>query len=126
MNKSEIIKWISERDPADEDFFEVYCAANQRYFTFNGEGDKFQKSSVTLNLILHRGEEWMIEILATMGEQFFEVVQKDIPASHGSFEIKGKPYFFDLYQNKESLASVHKMFRNTVLMKANETPKDAS
>lgn len=54
-------------------------------------------------------------MLAKMAELMHKVVEKDIKATHGQFTIDGKDFFFDLYQNKDALAAVHKMFRNTVL-----------
>lgn len=109
-----MIEAIKKMDRKSDEFAELFHAINDIYFTFD-DPDEYQKAALVLNLVLHRGEEWMVETLAKMANQMHEVVQKDVKATHGNFNIDGKDFFFDLYQNKEALSSVHKMFRNTIL-----------
>lgn len=108
---------IQKLDQKTDEFAELYQAVNEKYFTFDNP-DSFQKAAFALNLVLHRGEEWMVEVLASIAQQLHECVVQDIKATHGNFNISDKDFFFDLYQNKEALASVHKMLRNTVLRTA--------
>lgn len=83
--------------------------------TMDVESDDYQKAAKLLNLILHKGDEWMVEALATIGNNLFKTVTEKTPATHGSFELAGKLYFYDFYNDKDSLASLHKMFKNTIL-----------
>jgi len=108
---------IKKMDRTSDEFAELFHAVNEMYFTFD-DPDEFQKQAALLNLILHKGEDWMIEALGKIGHQLFECVTKDVKATHGMFNTNGKDYFFDLYQDKEALSAVHKLFRNAVIHKA--------
>lgn len=109
-----MIEAIKKMDRTSPEFAELFHVVNEMYFTFD-KPDAFQMAAGVLNLVLHKGEEWMVETLAQMANQMHEVVEKDVKATHGNFNIDGKDFFFDLYQNKEALKAVHTMFRNTVL-----------
>lgn len=117
MTTEELIRKIKTLDRKTDEFAELFYTVNEMYFTFD-DPDEYQLAATALNLVLHRGEEWMVEILAKIANQLFECVNKDIKATHGNFNIEGKDFFFDLYQNKDALAAVHKMFRNVILRKA--------
>jgi hypothetical protein len=114
MKEQKMINEIKKMDRTSDEFAELFHVVNDMYFTFDTP-DAFQSSAIVLNLILHKGEDWMVEMLANMVNQMHECIEKDIRATHGKFNISGKDLFFDLYQNKEALSSVHKMFRNTIL-----------
>ena len=114
-----VLDKIKKMDRTSEEFAVLFHAVNEMYFTFD-KPDEFQTAASVLNLVIHKGQEWMVEMLAKVAEQMYECIQKDIKATHANFNIEGKDYFFDLYQDKDALKSVHKMFRNTVLMKAEE------
>lgn len=109
-----LIRQIKAMDKTSDEFADLFHTINEMYFDFQ-EPDSYQQAARVLNLILHRGDEWMIESMVKIGNTLFEVVKKDIKASHASFVINDKTFLFDLYQNKDALESVHKMFRNAVL-----------
>lgn len=124
MNQLEVKRILAEAqkmDKTSDEFSDLFHGLNELYFTCENP-DAFQQASIVLNMVLHRGDEWMVEILAKLANHLFEVVQQDIKAAHGSFEIDEtkKMFFYDLYQNKDAMEQVHKMFRNTVIMKAEE------
>lgn len=119
MKKDIALKIIREMDKKSDEFMDVYAAASEKYWTFE-QPNEIQKSGKLLNDILNKGDSWMIETLGKLAVQLFEVVNKDSQAMHMSFDISGKDYFCDVYQDKEALGSIHKALRNTVMMKANQ------
>lgn len=118
MNQLEVKRILSaagKMDKSSDEFSDLYHGLNKLYFTVDNP-DNFQTSSIILNMVLHRGDEWMVEVLASFAKHLFDVVQQDIKAAHGSFEIADtkKMFFYDLYQNKDALEQVHKMFRSAI------------
>jgi hypothetical protein len=76
-------------------------------------------------MILHRGEEWMVEIMARLGGELFNILEKGLPASHGSFKIEGKrEIFFDFYSDKKELSGLHAMLRNSVLIEGKKNAEN--
>ena len=120
MKPNELAKEIKKLDRTTDEFSELFHVMNEMYFTFN-DPDEFQTAASVLNLCLHReGAEWLVEILAKLAQNLFEVVHNDVKATHGNFQISGTDYFFDIYQNKDALKSVHAMFRNVILKQASD------
>jgi len=119
LETKRIIKQIQAMDNASEDFWEVFQVANEKYFTVEGEKDDFQQAAIALNAVLHRGDEWMVQVCAKIAMELFNVVQEGNSAAHGSFALEQGMYFFDIYKDKDALESIHKMFKNAVVMKAN-------
>lgn len=125
MSKELLLKQIMAMDVKSDEFIELYEAINEKYFTFENPDD-FQSAAWALNAVLHRGEEWMVEMCARIANQLFDVIDKDTPASQISFGVKGKTWFCDIYRDKEALGSINKMFRNIVIQKANAQQATAS
>lgn len=125
MNKFEvkqILAKAAKMDKQTDEFSELYHGLNELYFSVENP-DEFQKSSIILNMVLHRGDEWMVEACAKIANELFKIVNQDQKATHGSFELaeSKKMFFYDFYQNKEAIEQVHKMFRNAVMVKVNES-----
>lgn len=123
MNKLEvkqIIEKAKKMDKASEEFSDLYFGLNELYFDFK-EPDGYQSAGKILNLVINKGEEWMVEACAKIANELFKIVNEDQKASHGSFQIEDKKmFFYDFYQNKDAIEQIHKMFRNAVIMKAKE------
>jgi hypothetical protein len=115
VKHKEMFEIINGMDKTSDEFYRLFSIVNEKYFDFD-KPDEYQSAAKVLNLILHRGEDWMVEMLAKLGEQLYEMVENKTPAVHGSFQVKESEIFFDFYTNKDALASVHKMLRNSVLM----------
>lgn len=114
---------ILELDTASEEFYQIHTALNQKYFNFKNPDD-YQAAAMVLNLTLHRGDDWLVQVLAGFANHLFEIVEKNTPAAHGSFEVSGKTFLYDIYKNKDALAQIHKMFKNTVLLSGDKIPPD--
>lgn len=109
----EILKQIEKMDKASDEFFEVYKAVDDKYWTFD-EPDEDQKYRQLLRLLINGGEAWHVELCVRLMSELFNMVEKKMPASHGSFGIKDKEYHFDFYTDKNALANLEKMLRQTI------------
>ena len=120
---SKLIEQIKAMDTKSEEFFEIYEAVNEKWFTVE-DPDEYQKSCQYLNLILNRGEEWMVELMVKLGHELFNIVDQGVPATAGSFQVKDKDVHFSFSTGKSALGNLEKMLRNTVVMKAKEQGVD--
>lgn len=117
---SELIKkQLSQMDHTSEEFFEIYSLVNDKYWSFE-KPDNYQSAALALNALLHKGEEWLVELTVKVAMQLFEIVDNNTPAVVGSFGVKGKEVHFTFSTEKSALANLEKQLRNTVMVKSKE------
>lgn len=113
---------IKAMDKKSEEFFKVYQAVNEKYWSID-DPDDLQMACMFLNTLINRGDDFAGEIvLATkLVHELAKMKIENTPALHGSFAMKGgKEMHFDFYTDKSALTNLEKMLRHSVIVKAKE------
>jgi hypothetical protein len=118
-----IIEQIEAMDKKSEEFFEVYKAVADKYFSFEEPND-LQQAAMTLHILVNHGEDWHVVITAKLAEQLYAMVEQDCKALHGVFGAGDKEVFFDFYTDKKALSKTHSMLMEAALGVAKTGNKD--
>lgn len=118
MNNELILRQIEKMDKTTDEFAALFYKINDKFFDFDSP-DSFQQSAKLLNLILHSGEEWQIEILVRLYEQLLKLSQKGGGIT-AQFNVAGKDYFVQMYDDPKEIDKLAKVLTNTIIVKAKE------
>ena len=125
LKKNKILNWIEMADVKSDDFFEVYTAIWEKYFTYP-DPDDYQQAAQLLAMVLNKscgdGEmEKVVMSTAKIVNEVFNVFREGKGgAARGEIGFKDQSIFFTLSTSPDELAKFEKMIRNAVMVKANE------
>lgn len=124
MSEIEFLKKrVDQLDKKTDEFADFYHHVNDKYFDFDSP-DNFQSSAQTLNLILHRGEEWQIEMMVNLWRALASVDDKGgCQSGINCYGKDKKMIYFKVYDEPEAIDKLQQSLLNTVRVKGgiNET-----
>lgn len=109
---------IQKMDVRSEEFFEIYKAVNEKYWTFEDPDDE-QKARHLLHLITDRGDPEDVVLLVEIFKQL-GMLKEEGGATSCELQFGGQTFFFRVATSRDQMDSLHKALTNAVLVKSRE------
>ena len=112
-----MVSQIKRMDKTTEEFFEIYKAVSDMYWTFD-DPDPEQQMRSLLNAITNRGDTEHVVLLVKMYETMLPLFIGKTDAVSAELGFGGRSYFFKISTSPDALDKMKKIIENTVVVKA--------
>lgn len=119
-----ILNQVKGMDVTTEEFFKLYAAITEKYWTFEDPDDE-QTSRRLLYMIAERGEFEQVATLVRMFQQLLTVTEKGgtVAAEIG---FKDKTFYFKIADEPDGMDRMKKVIQNTVMVQGGSPDESAN